>query len=52
MSTPIYPDEKQEPVYVDALDSDGSSSPYTFTALIAEGENPLLIQNAKSVCVR
>jgi hypothetical protein len=39
MSTPIYPDEKQEPVYADVLDSDDPNSSNPFTALIAEGEN-------------
>jgi hypothetical protein len=39
MSKPTYPDEKQEPGHVDGLDSDGSSSIDTLTALIAEGEN-------------
>jgi hypothetical protein len=52
MSTPTYPDEKQEPSYVDALDSDGPSSVNTITALIAEGERIHLIQHAKSMAVR
>jgi hypothetical protein len=38
MSKPAYADEKQEPGNVDVLDSDGSSSIETLTALIAEGE--------------
>lgn len=46
MSKPAYPDEKQEPV--DGLDSDGTSTVNTITALVAEGENQLsLIPIAK-----
>jgi hypothetical protein len=42
MSSPtIYPDDKKEhfPTDVEGLDSDGEA--YSFTALIAEGENAL-----------
>jgi hypothetical protein len=39
MSKPIYLDEKQEPSYLDRLESDATSSIDIFTVLIGEGEN-------------
>lgn len=44
MATTTYPDEKQEPGFVDggALDNDGAGSVNTIDALIAEGKREFL----------
>lgn len=41
MSASVLPNKEQKPIFsdVDDVDSDGSNSPKTFNALIAEGEN-------------
>ncbi len=51
MSTPAYSSEKKGvPSDVEVLDSDGSSSVNTFTALIAEGKD--LISNIPKAYLR